>query len=37
MRYLFLMQSLPTAKEMPSVENLPFNKTRVLALACIWN
>lgn len=32
LRYLFLMQLLPTAKEMSLVENLPFNKMHVFAL-----
>lgn len=36
-RYLFLMQLLPTAKEVHLVENWPFNKTHVFTLVCTSN
>lgn len=37
LRYLFLMQLFPTAKEMYSVENLPFNKKHVFMLVYTSN
>jgi len=36
-RYLFLMQLLPTAKEMYLAENVLFNTTHVFTLACTPN
>lgn len=37
LRYLFLMQLLPTAKEMYLVEDLPFNKKHVFTLVYTSN